>query len=87
MSPYNFLTDPEALEEIMKHKWIESEKAGSDIGMRKASIDWIQNFGEQWLAQHRKEFSMLKPKKRQVQLQNKKTNSCARQYTRYTTKT
>ena len=28
-------------EEILKHKWIESEKAGSDIGFEKALLDWI----------------------------------------------
>ena len=31
------------VEEINKHKWIESEKAGYDIGWNKALIDWIQN--------------------------------------------
>jgi hypothetical protein len=28
-------------EEILKHKWIESEKAGTDIGFEKALLDWI----------------------------------------------
>ena len=28
-------------EEILKHKWIESEKAGADIGFEKALGDWI----------------------------------------------
>ena len=28
-------------EEILKHKWIESEKAGADIGFEKALLDWI----------------------------------------------
>ena len=27
-------------EEILKHKWIESEKAGKDIGFEKALLDW-----------------------------------------------
>ena len=31
------------VEEINKHKWIESEKAGYDIGWNKALIDWDQN--------------------------------------------
>ena len=31
------------LDEILKHKWIESEKAGYDIGWNKALIDWVQN--------------------------------------------
>ena len=28
-------------EEILKHKWIESEKAGHDIGFERALTDWI----------------------------------------------
>jgi len=27
--------------EILKHKWIESEKAGRDIGFEKALLDWV----------------------------------------------
>jgi hypothetical protein len=29
------------LDEILKHKWIESEKVGYDIGFEKALMDWI----------------------------------------------
>ena len=32
-------------EEILKHKWIESEKAGTDIGFEKALLDWILKIG------------------------------------------
>ncbi len=35
-------------EEILKHKWIESEKAGSDIGFEKALLDWIMKHRSQW---------------------------------------
>ena len=28
-------------DEILKHKWIESEKVGHDIGFEKALVDWI----------------------------------------------
>src|SRR5437867_1078537 len=28
-------------EEMLKHKWIESEKAGKVIGFEKALLDWI----------------------------------------------
>ena len=34
--------------EILKHKWIESEKAGSDIGFEKALLDWIQKHRSNW---------------------------------------
>ena len=35
-------------EEILKHKWIESEKAGSDIGFEKALGDWIVHYRSSW---------------------------------------
>ena len=41
-------------EEIMKHKWIESEKAGHDIGYDRALLDWILNHREKWRVSYRK---------------------------------
>jgi hypothetical protein len=35
-------------EEILKHKWIESEKAGADIGFEKALLDWIVKHRTNW---------------------------------------
>ena len=35
-------------EEILKHKWIESEKEGRDIGFEQALLDWIRNHRENW---------------------------------------
>ena len=35
-------------EEILKHKWIESEKEGQDIGFDRALLDWIRNHREDW---------------------------------------
>jgi hypothetical protein len=35
-------------EEIMKHKWIESEKAGHDIGFERALTDWIVKHRSKW---------------------------------------
>lgn len=35
-------------EEILKHKWLESEKQGQDVGYEKALIDWIRNHRENW---------------------------------------
>ncbi|MBA3883516.1 MAG: hypothetical protein H0X73_12620 [Chthoniobacterales bacterium] len=35
-------------EEILKHKWIESEKAGTDIGFEKALLDWILKHRSSW---------------------------------------
>ncbi len=35
-------------EEILKHKWIESEKAGHDIGFERALTDWIIKHRSKW---------------------------------------
>ena len=35
-------------EEILKHKWIESEKAKHDIGFEKALLDWIVKHRAAW---------------------------------------
>jgi hypothetical protein len=41
--------------EILKHKWIESEKAGKDIGFEKALLDWIMKHRSNWRDRRRKE--------------------------------
>ena len=40
-------------EEIMKHKWIESEKAGKDVGFEFAITDWMKNHRTNWLKERR----------------------------------
>ena len=35
-------------EEIMRHKWIESEKAGHDIGFERALTEWIIKHRSKW---------------------------------------
>ncbi len=35
-------------EEILKHKWIESEKVGYDIGFERALTDWIVKHRTKW---------------------------------------
>jgi len=32
-------------DEILRHKWIESEKAGYDIGWDRAAVDWMIKHG------------------------------------------
>jgi len=38
-------------EEILRHKWIESEKAGCDVGFEKALLDWIVKHRTHWREQ------------------------------------
>jgi hypothetical protein len=35
-------------DEILKHKWLESEKAGCDIGFETALTDWIVKHRSKW---------------------------------------
>jgi hypothetical protein len=42
-------------EEILRHKWIESEKIGFDIGFEKALLDWISKHRKDWLKRHQKD--------------------------------
>ena len=41
--------------EILKHKWIESEKAGKDIGFERALLDWIVKHRSNWRERRMKE--------------------------------
>ena len=40
-------------EEILKHKWLESERLGYDIGFERALLDWIRKHRESWRAARR----------------------------------
>jgi hypothetical protein len=39
--------------EILKHKWLESEKAGHDIGMKNAQQSWAKLHAKKWKASRR----------------------------------
>ena len=42
-------------EEILRHKWLESEKVGHDIGFEKALLDWIVKFRSSWREKRQKQ--------------------------------
>jgi hypothetical protein len=48
-------------EEILRHKWIESEKSGHDMGFEKALLDWTVHHRANWLAQRQKELTQSDP--------------------------
>lgn len=39
-------------QEILKHKWIESQKAGYDIGIEQAIRDWMAKYSSEWANYH-----------------------------------
>ena len=47
-------------EEILRHKWFESEKAGHDIGFEKALLDWMHNHRSKWLEEYKNKLSERK---------------------------
>ena len=42
-------------EEILRHKWLESEKVGHDIGFERALLDWIVKYRSSWRTQRVRE--------------------------------
>ena len=34
--------------QILRHKWLESEKEGRDIGFERALLDWVTNHRKKW---------------------------------------
>ncbi len=49
------LENKDVVQEINRHRWIESEKAGADIAFETAARDWLNRFSDGWLAYHKLE--------------------------------
>ena len=45
----DLLQDKRVIEEINRHLWIESQKAGCNIGIEKATDDWLRLYSEGWM--------------------------------------
>jgi len=58
-SDADLLGDPRVRKEIERYKWVESEKAGYDIGMARANREWLTSCAEAWK-------KMNQPRKRVV---------------------
>ena len=46
------LRNKRVIEEINRHKWLESEIAGYDIGFEAAAEDWLKKHAAVWVAYH-----------------------------------
>lgn len=40
--------------ELLKHKWIESEKVGKDVGFEYTLIQWMRDHKKDWYNAHEK---------------------------------
>ncbi len=57
IDPKKLLRNKKVIDEINRHKWLESEIAGYDIGFEAATEDWLENHAAAWISYH------LSPKK------------------------
>ncbi len=49
-------------EEILRHKWLESEKRGFDIGFERALLDWIMKHRSEWRTRRGAETERTSPR-------------------------
>jgi hypothetical protein len=45
-------------EELLKHKWLMSEKAGEDVGFEVALSDWAHHHRAQWRQQRNRALAL-----------------------------
>ena len=57
------LCNKKVIEEINRHKWLESEIAGYDIGFEAAAEDWLKNHAAVWIAYHDNKNNKKRPSK------------------------
>jgi len=62
------LKDKRVSEEINKHLWIESQKAGYSIGIERATDEWLRLYADGWIRYNKPE------KYRKVKRSSKKRN-------------
>ena len=52
MDAKKLLRNKKVIEEINRHKWLESEIAVYDIGFEAAAEDWLKKHAAVWVAYH-----------------------------------
>jgi hypothetical protein len=69
----DLLKDKRVVEEIHRHLWIESQKAGYNIGIERATDEWLQLYAEGWMKYHLPEkYEALQAKNRKEKDKEKK---------------
>lgn len=69
----DLLKDKRVIEEINRHLWIESQKAGYSIGIERATDEWLRLYAEGWMKYHLPEaYSAIQAKKRKSQERSKR---------------
>jgi hypothetical protein len=52
IDPKKLLRNKKVIEEIIRHKWLESEIVGYDIGFEAAAEDWLKKHAVAWVRYH-----------------------------------
>lgn len=69
----DLLKDKRVIEEINRHLWIESQKAGYSIGIERATDEWLRLYAEGWMKYHLPEkYNAIQVKKRKEQERTKR---------------
>jgi len=80
----DLLKDKRVIEEINRHLWIESQKAGYSIGIERATDEWLRLYAEGWMKFHMpRKYAFLQAKKRKAD-QHQKKKKAVRRATRKT---
>lgn len=67
------LEDKRVIEEINRHLWIESQKAGYSIGIEKATEEWLRLYALEWMKYNAPaKYAQLTKKKKSVKGNAKK---------------
>ncbi|HPB67374.1 MAG TPA: hypothetical protein PLT76_03580 [Candidatus Omnitrophota bacterium] len=75
------LKNKQVIEEINRHLWIESQKAGYSIGIERATDEWLRLYAEGWMKYHMPEkyqALQLKKKKEAEKTDKKKSGKTGR---------
>ena len=78
------LKDKRVIDEINKHLWIESQKAGYNIGWERAMDEWVRLYSEGWMRYNMPEkYNAVKIREEKAKLKSKnKARSLSRSSSR-----
>jgi len=67
------LNDKRVMEEIHRHLWIESQKAGYSIGFERARDEWIERYAMEWIKYYKPEqYERIKGRRKRKAVKAKK---------------
>lgn len=69
----DLLKNKEVIEEINRHLWIESQKAGYSIGIERATDEWLALYAEGWMRYHMpSKYKTIQARKKKEEAKKKK---------------